>query len=57
MEMTYHIYFKKELLFKNLNEEEFEFIWERIYKEYHTEDLSYAVCVGAGCVHVKEPSF
>ena len=39
---TYHIYLRDECLFKDLNEEEFEVIWGRIYKSYFTEDITYA---------------
>ncbi len=38
---TYHIYFKQECLFKDLNEEEFELIWGRIYRSYFTEDITF----------------
>ena len=38
---TYHIYFKQECLFKDLNEEEFNLIWSRIYRSYFTEDITY----------------
>ena len=38
---AYHIYLEDKCLFKNLNEEEFEIIWGRIYKSYFTEDITY----------------
>ena len=38
---TYHIYLKEECLFKDLNQEEFDVIWGRIYKSYFKEDLTY----------------
>tara|TARA_B100000427_G_scaffold82371_1_gene67272 strand:- start:903 stop:1070 length:168 start_codon:yes stop_codon:yes gene_type:complete len=38
---TYHIYLKEECLFKDLNQEEFDVIWSRIYRSYFTEDLTY----------------
>ncbi len=31
---TYHIYFKGEILFKNLSKEEFEFVWDKLYTSY-----------------------
>ena len=31
---TYHIYFKGEILFKNLSEDEFEFVWDKLYTSY-----------------------
>ena len=39
--MTYHIYFKDQCIFKNLNTEEFDLIWGRIYRSYHTDDITY----------------
>jgi len=38
---TYHIYLKDKCLFKDLNQEEFDIIWGRIYKSYFTEELTY----------------
>ena len=40
--MTYHIYFKDQCIFKNLNKDEFDLIWGRIYRSYHTDDITYA---------------
>ena len=31
---TYHIYFKGEILFKNLTKDEFEFVWGKLYTSY-----------------------
>ena len=31
---SYHIYFKGEILFKNLSKDEFEFVWEKLYTSY-----------------------
>jgi hypothetical protein len=38
---TYHIYFKGQVIFKNLDQDEFDTIWKRIYRSYHTDDISY----------------
>ena len=38
---AYHIYLQDKCLFKNLNEEEFEVIWGKIYRSYFTEDITY----------------
>ena len=38
---TYHIYLEDKCLFKDLNQEEFNIIWGRIYKSYFTEQLTY----------------
>ena len=35
---TYHIYLQEQCLFKDLNEEEFNIIWGRIYKSYFKDD-------------------
>ena len=34
MNDSYHIYFKGELLFKNLSKDEFDFVWEKLYTSY-----------------------
>ena len=34
MNDSYHIYFKGEILFKNLSKDEFEFVWEKLYTSY-----------------------
>ena len=31
---SYHIYFKGEILFKNLSKAEFEFVWDKLYTSY-----------------------
>ena len=31
---SYHIYFKGEILFKNLNKDDFEFVWDKLYISY-----------------------
>ena len=53
---TYHIYLEDRCIFKNLNEEEFDLIWDKIYRSYWKEDLTYSVCFGD---HISdlEPSF
>ena len=38
---TYHIYLQKQCLFKDLNEEEFNIIWGRIYKSYFKDEITY----------------
>ena len=34
MDDSYHIYFKGEILFKNLSKDEFEFVWGKLYTSY-----------------------
>ena len=53
--MTYHIYLEDKCLFKDLNQEEFDIIWGRIYRSYFTESLTYTMCEGDVCV--EEASF
>ena len=31
---SYHIYFRGEILFKNLTKDEFEFVWDKLYTSY-----------------------
>ena len=41
---SYHIYFKGELLFKNLIKDDFEFVWDKLYTSYINalkEELTY----------------
>ena len=40
-EKSYHIYLEDKVLFKNLERELFEIIWDRIYVSYHKDDLTY----------------
>ena len=53
---TYHIYYEDKCLFKNLSEEDFHFIWDKIYLSYHTDSLSFATCIGDECT-MEEMSF
>jgi len=43
MNKTYHVYLKDEVLFKDLNEEEFGVIWGRLFHSYYREELSYSL--------------
>ena len=43
MNKTYHVYLKDEVLFKDLNEEEFDVIWGRLFHSYYREELSYSL--------------
>ena len=43
---SYHIYFKGEILFKNLSKDDFEFVWDKLYTSYINalnEDLTYEI--------------
>ena len=43
MTKTYHVYLKDEVLFKDLDESEFEVIWGRLFHSYYREELSYSL--------------
>ena len=44
-----HTYLKDQCLFKDLSQDEFDIIWNRIYRSYFTEDISYTkVALGNG---------
>ena len=38
---NYHIYLEDKCLFKNVNEEEFNIIWNKLYTSYWKEELTY----------------
>jgi len=44
MMKSYHIYLEDKCLFKNLNQEEFDVVWSKIYRSYFQEDLTYSCC-------------
>ena len=37
----YHIYLEDKCLFKNVNEEEFNIIWNKLYTSYWKDELTY----------------
>jgi len=39
MNKTYHIYLEDKVLFKNLEKEIFDIVWDKIYVSYHKDDL------------------
>ena len=41
MPKTYHIYMHDKCLFKDLNEEEFNIIWNKLYTSYWKEEITY----------------
>ena len=54
---SYHIYFKGEILFKNLSKDDFNFVWEKLYISYINaldEDLTYEIISEN---NIKEPTF
>ena len=42
MSKTYHVYLNDKVLFKDLDEREFEVIWGRLYRSYYKEELTYS---------------
>ena len=38
---TYHIYYEEKCLFKNLSEEDFHFIWGKLYTSYNKDEITY----------------
>ena len=50
---NYHIYLEDKCLFKNLNQEEFELIWDKIYRSYFREELTYVECIDEACIQCK----
>ena len=38
---SYHIYLNDKCLFKNLNEDEFDVIWNKLYTSYWREEITY----------------
>ena len=52
---SFHIDLEDKCLFKNLTQDEFDIIWDKIYHSYFKEDLTYTECVGDVCL--EEASF
>ena len=46
---SYHIYFEDKCLFKNLKQDEFDLIWAKLYRSYHTESLTFSSSIGDEC--------
>ena len=50
MNDSYHIYFKGEILFKNLSKDEFEFVWGKLYTSYINalnKELTYELIISS----------
>ena len=57
MNDSYHIYFKGEILFKNLSKDEFEFVWGKLYTSYINalnKELTYELVSES---NITEPAF
>tara|TARA_B100001248_G_C27257931_1_gene396988 strand:+ start:225 stop:416 length:192 start_codon:yes stop_codon:yes gene_type:complete len=59
----YHIYFKGEILFKNLSKDDFEFVWDKLYISYINalnEELTYELVSESNIkesANILEPSY
>ena len=60
---SYHIYFKGEILFKNLSKDDFEFVWGKLYTSYINamhDELTFEIITESSVkesVHNLEPSY
>ena len=54
---TYHNNLNDKCLFKNLNQEEFDVVWSKIYYSYWKEDLTYSVVEDTSVPTMEEASF
>ena len=56
-EKSYHIYLEDKVLFKNLERELFEIIWDKLYVSYHRNDLTYTEVDGEQVDNITEHSY
>ena len=56
-EKSYHIYLEDKVLFKNLERELFEIIWDRLYVSYNKDDLTYTEVDGEHTDNITEHSY
>ena len=54
---AYHIYLEDKCLFKNLNEDEFDIIWNKLYTSYWTEQMTYTVVSENPTYQMQEHSY
>ena len=54
---SYNIYLEDKVLFKNLERELFEIIWDRLYVSYHKADLTYTEVDGEHADNITEHSY
>ncbi len=55
-EKFYHIYYKNRLLFKSINEEQFNLIWELLNTDYNSE-LNYSEIIETPSEQLCEHSY
>ena len=54
---SYHIYLNERCLFKNLNEEEFNIIWSKLYTSYWDDELTYTEITNEEELMIEESSY
>ena len=55
---TYHIYLDdNKCLFKNLNEEEFNIIWSKLYTSYWKDEITYEEITETPTLSLEESSY
>ena len=54
---SYHIYLNDKCLFKNLNEDEFNTIWNKIYWSYWRDELTYTEVTDIQLPALEESSY
>ena len=54
---SYHIYLNEKCLFKNLNEEEFNMIWSKLYTSYWDDELTYTEITNEEELMIEESSY
>ena len=55
---TYHIYLEdNKCLFKNLNEEEFNIIWNKLYTSYWKDEITYEEITETPLPSLEESSY
>ena len=55
---TYHIYLEdNKCLFKNLNEEEFNIIWNKLYTSYWKDEITYEEITETHTLSLEESSY
>ena len=54
---AYHIYLEDKCLFKNLNEDEFDIIWNKLYTSYWTEQMTYTEVNETPTAIIEESSY
>ena len=54
---SYHIYLNEKCLFKNLSEEEFDIIWNKLYTSYWKDEITYEEITETPTLALEESSY